>query len=97
MAQAYILEPIGSANDQAHGGAGGTIALALGIALAVGATDLLAQPGVATAAEAEFWYMTGKTVPQAKTSAIAHLRALEKTATGTILTKIQEDLKALGA
>lgn len=96
MAQAYVLEPVGGTSDKTQGG-GSTLALALGIALAVGATDLLAQPGVATAAEAEFWYMTGKTLPQAKTSAIAHLKALAKTATGTVLTKIQEDLKALGA
>lgn len=84
--------PAGTAAPTAGSGAG----LLLGLGLVAGAAVLLAQPNVGPAAEAAFWYAVGRSVPQAKATALAHLKALLKAATGTTAQQIQQDIQALG-
>lgn len=62
-----------------------------GIALLAFSTPLGAE------AEASYWYELGRALPTQRQTAITHLQAMEKTATGTMLTLIQKDVATLQA
>ena len=60
-----------------------------GVALLAFATPLGGE------AEASYWYGLGAALPAERQTAITHLQAMEKTATGSLLTLIQRDVAAL--
>ena len=48
-------------------------------------------------ADATYWYELGRTLPAQRATALSHLEAMEKTATGSLLALIQHDVAALKA
>lgn len=62
-----------------------------GLALLAFTTPLGAE------ADATYWYELGRTLPAQRATALSHLEAMEKTATGATLALIQKDVAALKA
>lgn len=62
-----------------------------GIALLAFTTPLGAE------ADVSYWYELGRALPTQRQTAITHLQAMEKTATGAVLALIQKDVAALQA
>lgn len=97
MGMATVIVDGGGSGPSAHAqtpGAGWIVVGALtGLALLAFTTPLGSE------ADAAYWYELGRALPAQRATALSHLEAMEKTATGSALALIQKDvsvLKALG-